>query len=86
MFAVQLDGSGDGLWIPPRGRFENVSFLNQSATSSVRIQLRPGEPFIVLNANTALELEESESHMIRDQVSFDAGPANGTVLVSWEKV
>jgi hypothetical protein len=78
---VQLDATGAGQWIAPR-KIKELTLINQSG-SSVSFFLNDTPPSITLANQIQVEFEEGEAAET-GQIGFVSGPANGTVLVSWE--
>ncbi len=80
LFAVQLDASGVGQWIPPR-KLTELTVINQGS-SAVSFYVNDHPPRITLNTNIEVEFETREAGEVV-KLGFVSGPANGQVMVSW---
>ncbi len=81
VYSVQLDANGEGSWDPLR-RLRQLTILNQSG-SNVTVLRNNMKPGFTLGNNVNVEFEEAEAGDTQT-LGFTGGPANGTVLVSWE--
>ncbi len=81
VYSVQLDANGKGLWVAQQ-RLRNLTVINQSG-SPVTVLRNNQLPGFTLNTNVQVEFEEEEA-ADTSSLGFTGGPANGTVLVSWE--
>ena len=81
VYSVQLDASGNGLWIAQR-RLRQLTVINQS-TANVTILRNNQPPGFTLGNNIEVQFEEEEA-ADTSSLGFTAGFVNGTILVSWE--